>query len=83
MGLAGARATDENHVARFLGEDQIREIADRGVIDVGVLEVEAGEIAMHRELGGVQLVSECTCLRSSRYDARVQKPWGKLRFLLG
>ena len=49
MRLAGPGAADEHHVVGCLGKGQVGQLPDQLLIDLRLLEVEAGQIAMHRE----------------------------------
>src|SRR3972149_3618873 len=57
MCLAGSRSSDEHHVLRCLGKRQRRQLLHQMLIDLRGTEVESGQITMHWELGGIQLVS--------------------------
>lgn len=56
MGLAGTRATDQNDVIGFLEEVAAMKLAHQGLIDLAAGEVEAIEVAIGREAGGLELV---------------------------
>ena len=58
MGLAGASTADKDHVVCVFGKRQVRQFRDQAVINLGLGEVEAGQIAMYRELGRVHLIAD-------------------------
>lgn len=57
MRLARARPAHQHHVVRSLGELQRRQPADQGFIDRRSLEVEASQVAVHRETRRTHLVT--------------------------
>jgi hypothetical protein len=57
MRLAGAGPADQDEIFRLLGEGGRGEAADLAAIDLGLVEVEAGEIAVNREARDVHLVA--------------------------
>ena len=56
MRLARTRPADQDGVVRRLGERQIGQLVDQLAIHRRGLEVEAGQVAVHRELGRVHLL---------------------------
>jgi hypothetical protein len=56
--LAGAGAADQHDVLGLLGEGRAGELLDLAAIDLRLFELEAGQIAMHREARGVHLVAD-------------------------
>jgi hypothetical protein len=60
MRLARARAADKNQVVRALGERHAGQLRDELAIDRRAIELEAGDVAMHRELRRVHLVADRT-----------------------
>jgi hypothetical protein len=57
MRLARARPADEHRVVRGLGERQVGQLVDQRAVDLGGLEVEAGQVAVRREARGAHLVA--------------------------
>lgn len=49
MRLARTGAADQHHVCRRLGKIERCELPDQRLIDLARLEIETGEIAMHRK----------------------------------
>lgn len=58
MRLTGARAADKDDVVGGLRKRQIGQLADEAMIHLRLLEVEAGQIPMHREAGRTRLVAD-------------------------
>lgn len=57
VGLAGTGTTDQDDVVRVVEELAATELAHERLIDLAAGEVEAGEVAIGREAGGLELVS--------------------------
>jgi len=57
VGFTGARPTDQHHVLRGVGKGQTGQFADQTSVCAGGAEVEAGQVAVHRQLGHVHLVA--------------------------
>ena len=58
MGLAGARATDQDHVLRPIHELTAMQCPDSGLIDLAGGEVEAREILVGWEARGLHVISD-------------------------
>ena len=56
MGLARAWAADEHDIVTGLDEVATMQLADQGLIDLAAGEVEAGQVSIGREAGGLELV---------------------------
>jgi len=56
MGLAGARAADEDGVVRHVGEGHLGQLLDQRTVHARGVEVEAGEVAVYGELGRAHLI---------------------------
>jgi hypothetical protein len=57
VGFTGAWPTDQHHVLRGVGKGQAGQLADQACVGARGVEIEAGQIAVHRQLGHVHLVA--------------------------
>src|SRR5690606_9305547 len=56
MGLAGTRTADEHDVVSLVHELASMELAHEGLVDLAAGKVEAGQIAIDREAGSLELI---------------------------